>query len=66
MNPTIEETKLIVPTTNPSPRFPLGPAWWGAVMGTGIASTLTQLHAGQTTLGADLARFFSWQAGRLR
>ncbi|MGP5263588.1 SLAC1 family transporter [Glutamicibacter arilaitensis] len=58
MNPTIEETKLIVPTTNPSPRFPLGPAWWGAVMGTGIASTLTQLHAGQTTLGADLARFF--------
>lgn len=63
MNFIKEESKHMVHTDNPPPYFPVGPAWWGAVMGTGIASTLTQLHAGQTTFGADLARIFfvtSW------
>ncbi|MFT4086217.1 MAG: TDT family transporter [Gordonia sp. (in: high G+C Gram-positive bacteria)] len=42
----------------PAGRVPAGPAWWGAVMGTGIVATLTELHAGHHAAGADLARFF--------
>jgi tellurite resistance protein TehA-like permease len=45
--------------TNPrAARVPMGPPWWGAVMGTGIVSTLTQLHAGTSAVGLGLARFF--------
>lgn len=36
----------------------MGPAWWGAVMGTGIIGTLTQLHAGGSAVGAGMARVF--------
>ncbi|MDN6657772.1 MAG: hypothetical protein L0L18_01920, partial [Acidipropionibacterium jensenii] len=37
----------------PAPALvPMGPPWWGAVMGTGILSTLTQLHIGTSTPGA--------------
>ncbi|WP_201271201.1 TDT family transporter [Acidipropionibacterium jensenii] len=41
----------------PAPALvPMGPPWWGAVMGTGILATLTQLHIGTSTPGAVLAR----------
>jgi tellurite resistance protein TehA-like permease len=43
----------------PAPALvPMGPPWWGAVMGTGILGTLTQLHVGASAPGAVLARFF--------
>lgn len=45
------------PRTYDNP-FPIGPAWWGGVMGTGIVSTLTQLHVGHTAVGSFLARAF--------
>lgn len=42
----------------PAPLPPMGPAWWGGVMGTGIVGSLTQLSVGDTSVGAFFARFF--------
>ena len=43
----------------PAPALvPMGPPWWGAVMGPGILGPLTQLHVGAWSAGAVLARFF--------
>lgn len=55
---TTIEDRTITARIAPAPRVPMGPPWWGAVMGTGILGTLTQLHAGSTPAGAGLARFF--------
>lgn len=58
----IHEPAFVSSSTTPHlsrPRsVPMGPPWWGAVMGTGIIGTLTQLHAGDTSVGAGIARFF--------
>lgn len=54
----IPSIKVHVVRTSPIARFPMGPPWWGAVMGSGIIGTLTQLHVGNTAIGEDLAHFF--------
>lgn len=52
------EPPTAAPQSPRSQRVPMEPAWWGAVMGTGIVATLTQLHSGDTSVGAELARAF--------